>query len=581
LARLDQALVLGESAGLTRVLADVHARASEIYRKVGDLDKAERSAELAAAATQASGDLWAVPQRLQALAELQTARGRYADADRVYERAEAFIDSMIGKATTVLEKTAVITASSQIYSEHFSLVADHFNDQKKAYRIIELVRGRVAADLLAAGAVSSLAGKSTERAISQLRLKLIAARSTDQVRTLRDQIFMTEQARWTTPGVSILKTKSPEAVEIEQVQRILSPSVLILEYVLADPSSYCLVISRDVTRIVRLGSKRAIEPLIAAYLKAAKARMSALVEARDLYDALLRPLREFTTAKTLIIVRDGQLHLVPFDALKDPSGSYVAESKTVLYSPSATTFYLLIQEKQRPRTSHRTLLAVGGIPYSRSPINRSGLSRGDDRGKFVDLPSSGDEISIAQAAFPRSDTKLLLGPSATEAAFKTAGLDEYRVIHLAVHGFADTTFPDRASLVLLSDPRAGEDGFLQASEIVQLHLDADLVILSACDTAVGPLQGQEGIANLSKAFILAGARTVISTLWAVDDSSSLFLMKRFYAHILEKRSAAFALAAAKRDVLRTYGHKAIPYQWAGFTIEGAATQPVLSNGGAN
>src|SRR5215471_1360859 len=98
---------------------------------------------------------------------------------------------MIGKATTVLEKTAVITASSQIYSQHFSLVADHFNDQKKAYRIIENVRGRVAADLLAAGFVSTPAAKSTERTISQLRLKLMAARSIDQVRTLRDQIFMT------------------------------------------------------------------------------------------------------------------------------------------------------------------------------------------------------------------------------------------------------------------------------------------------------------------------------------------------------------------------------------------------------
>jgi len=175
----------------------------------------------------------------------------------------------------------------------------------------------------------------------------------------------------------------------------------------------------------------------------------------------------------------------------------------------------------------------------------------------------------------------LLGTSATEAAFKTAKLADYRVIHLAVHGFADPTFPDRAAVVLLSDRSAGEDGFLQASEIVQLHLDADLVVLSACDTAVGPLQGQEGIANLSKAFLLAGARAVVSTLWQIDDSSSLFLMKHFYAHLLEKRSPASALTAAKRDMLRTFGQKAVPYQWAAFTIEGAATQPVLSNGSSN
>jgi CHAT domain-containing protein len=240
-----------------------------------------------------------------------------------------------------------------------------------------------------------------------------------------------------------------------------------------------------------------------------------------------------------------------------------------------------LEQKQHERTVRNGLLAIGGVPYSQSPINRSGLARGDDRGSFANLPSSADEVEIAQTAFSKRESKLLLGTSTTEAAFKAAKLAEYRVIHLAVHGFADPTFPDRAALVLLSDRSAGEDGFLQASEIVQLRFDADLVILSACDTAVGPLQGQEGIANLSKAFLLAGARAVVSTLWQIDDSSSLFLMKRFYAHLLEKRSPASALTAAKRDMLRTFGQKAVPYQWAAFTIEGAATQPVLSNGSSN
>jgi CHAT domain-containing protein len=214
-------------------------------------------------------------------------------------------------------------------------------------------------------------------------------------------------------------------------------------------------------------------------------------------------------------------------------------------------------------------------------MNRSGLTRGYDQKGFVDLPSSADEVLIAQATFPKNETKLLLGTSATEAAFKAAVSAEYRVIHLAVHGFADSTFPDRAALVLLSDQLAGEDGFLQASEIVQLRFDADLVVLSACDTAVGPLQGQEGIANLSRAFLLAGARTVISTLWQIDDSSSLFLMKRFYAHLSANGSAASALTAAKRDMLRTFGRKALPYQWAGFTIEGAAGRPMSPNEGDN
>src|SRR2546425_1164763 len=113
------------------------------------------------------------------------------------------------------------------------------------------VRGRVAADLLAAGTMAPLAAKRTERAISQLRLKLMAARSTDEVRSLRDQIFMTEQTRWVTPGVSILKTTSRETVDLEQIQQALAPSVVLLEYVIADPHSYCLTISRNGPRIVQ------------------------------------------------------------------------------------------------------------------------------------------------------------------------------------------------------------------------------------------------------------------------------------------------------------------------------------------
>lgn len=576
LAKMQQAIAISESSGFERLLADTYGKVAEIHRANGELEKAEHFAELSSASTQAIGDLWEVPKRLQTLAEIQVARGRYEEADRVYDRAEAFLDSLIGNALTVVEKTAIITASSQIYSQHFALVANQFHNARQAYHIIEQVRGRAEADLLAAGPSSSSGSKASERAVAQLRLQLMAARSTDEVRSLRDQIFLREQARWVTPGAGILKTQPREAVPLEQIQQALAPSAVLLEYVVADPASYCLMISRTGSRIVRLGSTMQIEALVTAYLTAARAKHPAISQARGLYDALVRPIPEIAQKETLIIVRDGQLNLVPFDALRDVSGRYVVETRTVLYSPSASSFYLLTEQK-RPTTARKALLAVGGVPYARSSMNRSGLTRGFSRNGFVDLPSSEDEVRIAKAAFPQQKVDLLVGNSATEAAFKAANLDDYRVIHLAVHGFADSTFPDRAALILLSSPSAGEDGFLQASEIAQLRFNANLVVLSACDTAVGPLQGQDGIANLARAFLMAGARTVISTLWQIDDNSSLFLMKRFYAHLLTNQSPASALTAAKRDMLRTYGTKALPYQWAAFTIEGAAGRSASLN----
>jgi CHAT domain-containing protein len=110
-----------------------------------------------------------------------------------------------------------------------------------------------------------------------------------------------------------------------------------------------------------------------------------------------------------------------------------------------------------------------------------------------------------------------------------------------------------------------------------LHTNANLVVLSACDTAVGRLQGEEGIANLSLAFQLAGARNVVSTLWSIEDTTALYLMKRFYAHLAEKDTVARALTAAKRDMLKTYGTQAVPYYWASFKLEGPGDHSISLN----
>ena len=570
LSALEQSLTVAQAAGLGRQIPEAQSQIAEIYRDQGDLMKAERFAELAAASTQNSGDAWAVPRRLQTLAEIQISQGKYADADRVFDRAGAFIDGMIGNYSGVFEKTALIRASSDLYARHFSLIAEKFKDSERAYAIVEQVRGRVLTDLLLAGSVTSNAARENERTLSQLRLRLMAARSTNEVLRIRDQIVILEQSRWTAPGVSILKSRSHNRVALSTIQHSLSSSALVLEYVLSDPRSYCLVISRTGARIVPLEAKPRIEALALGYLKAVKAKLPAQAESSRLYDVLLRPISEIAQRKTLVIVRDGRLHLLPFDALKDGLGQYVAETHTVVYAPSSSSFYLLSTQR-RHRSDRHALLAIGGVPYGPNELKQVG----HHTDALSDLPASKDEVLAAQAAFQGRKNTLLLGPNATESAFKRAALSDYRLVHLAVHGFADKTNPDRAGLILLSDPAAGEDGILHASEIVQLRVTADTVVLSACDTAVGPVEGEEGIATLSRAFLLAGAKTVVSTLWSTDDTFSLFLMKQFYRHLAAQESPAYALAAAKREMLQKYGDKAVPYYWAGFTFEGAAEQAII------
>ena len=236
LSALEQSRALAEAGGYVRELADTQSLLADIYRARGDLRTAEHFASLAALSTQASADSWSVPDRLKTIAELDVSQGKYTEADRVYDRAAAFIDSLIGNYSTVLEKTALITASSELYSQHFALVAERFSDVPKAYHIVEQVRGRATTDLLMAGSVASEAAKNAERTVAQLRLKLMAAGSANEVHRIRDQVFMAEQSRWITPEVSILNTHSHHPASIARVQHSLKSLAVILEYVVADPA---------------------------------------------------------------------------------------------------------------------------------------------------------------------------------------------------------------------------------------------------------------------------------------------------------------------------------------------------------
>jgi CHAT domain-containing protein len=308
-------------------------------------------------------------------------------------------------------------------------------------------------------------------------------------------------------------------------------------------------------------------------LKTLKAKTVSKSEGRELYTALLKDIPEASKKEHFIIVPDGRLHLLPFDALADATGRYLVSSHTITYAPSATAQYLVnsAPEQHAPRV----LLGIGGIPYEQNAgLTKLATMRGYISSPLVNLPASKEEVLAAQAAVHSDGDTVLIGPSATKSAFQHSGLDQYAIIHLAVHGVANEKHPERAALILLSDSTMGDDGILEASDIVHLRMNADLVVLSACDTAVGRLQGEEGIANLSLAFQLAGAKTVVSTLWSIDDTTALYLMKRFYAHLAEKNTVAHALTAAKRDMLKTFGAQAIPYYWASFRLEGAGDHPI-------
>ena len=149
------------------------------------------------------------------------------------------------------------------------------------------------------------------------------------------------------------------------------------------------------------------------------------------------------------------------------------------------------------------------------------------------------------------------------------------MIHFAVHSSTSLKLPERDALVLAKSNNSDDDGMLQVREIDNLAFRADLITLSACDTGVGKLQGEEGVTNLSNAFLFAGAKAVVASLWPAEDQSTSALMERFYFHLAQGEDKALALRDAQLDMLKQYGKQIMPFFWAGFVLVGDGSSGAL------
>src|SRR5437879_9231514 len=175
---------------------------------------------------------------------------------------------MIGNVRSAAGKIGLINAMSSVYAEHFALVGDQLNDTAKAFSVLERARGRVTTELLMTGKPpESPEELGIEKEISHLNLQLAKAKSAEQVRQIRDKIFLAEEARWVTPASGTWKPQPWQTTPLARIRAGLNPDEIVLEYVLAQPHSYCLVIGRDSAHIVPLADREAIESLVLAYLK--------------------------------------------------------------------------------------------------------------------------------------------------------------------------------------------------------------------------------------------------------------------------------------------------------------------------
>ena len=586
----EEAGRVSRANGFNHSIAWSMYEAARVYRDEGQYVDAERCEIEAMSAMRQVADKYHLPLHLAMLADLKAKEGDFAKAQEFYDQAADVTESLLANSPSEQVKSSLIATMSDTYKGNFTLAAK-LGQTVDAFRIVETARGRSIADLLRRprpqeGELSE--GEKAARAeFNNLQRTLMDTSDRTQRRALLDELLVAEQLMGAQAApINAMQGATLQAhpVDLTKLRTVLLPDEVLLEYVLADPTSFCLVIDQKRAVIISLpAGQKAIEEATDRYLGQVEAEKHDNTDARELYDLLLGPVGQLPRTARLTIVPDGTLWRLPIETLRGPDGKYILQSHTVSYAPSSTVLYYL-RTLRRPVEPQMAFLGIGSVPYDLEPKEGGpgrGIMRAVSRGIYdvsgthlYRLPASRQEVIGAERSLNHPNLSvLLLDANATESKFKSQPLGNFKILHFAVHGVSSPQFPERAALILGRDPNAIDDGLLQFQEIIQLSLSADLVTLSACDTATGKLEGEEGIDGLAEAFLLAGAKSVVGALWDVDDSATDTLMRSFYTHLANGEDKASALRHAKFDYLERLGDRP-PAYWAAFTLLGDGSSAI-------
>ena len=430
------------------------------------------------------------------------------------------------------------------------------------------------------------------------------------------------QIRQTSPRYAALT--QPQPLTIAEIRRqALDADTLLLEYSLGVERSFLWAVtpatinSYDLPKRddVEAAAKRVYELLSKARGQrgqAARPGVSGSKEASAEYLAaatslsrmLLGPVASRLGKKRLVIVADGMLHYIPFGALPDPNslkesgGSWqpLVVEHEIVNLPSASTIAVLRRELVGRKPAAKTLAVLADPVFSSDDERiRPGASlaaqRNDQRDPLDEsrarilveiaggapgdlgikrLPFTRQEAEAITALAPAGSGMKALDFEASRATAISGRLSQYRYVHFATHGLADSERPELSTLLLSLYDAQGrpQDGFLRAHEVYNLELPAELVTLSACETGLGKLTMGEGLVSLTRGFMYAGAARVVVSLWSVNDRATAELMTKFYRRVLiQGERPAAALRAAQVEMWRDKRWGA-PYYWAAFTLQG-------------
>jgi len=561
--------------------------------------------------------------------ELDEALKLYAQAQTLEEQAGAIEDvaktqymrsriylmrSEPQKALTEIEKTVAIIEQQRLRITKFESRAQYFmwvHEYYSLYIRALMALNRIQPD----GKYARQALEASER--SKVRALLDELANTPQIvncdspeSEAAQRQIMSEGAK--TEDVRPDESANTEAavLSVEQIQAEMQDGrTALVEFALGDERSFAWLINGgsisafELTGGAEIGRRverlrRALEPVELRggempedFLRRREAQKRAIQgQSREL-ERLLFGGMSLPAGEQLIIVPDGVLQYLPFATLETPAGVPLVQQYELAMLPSAAALaalrkstagrpapqdeFVVIADPifERPGTGREPSRGGEDARTSRATVRSAELTRAlkdlHETETIPSLPGSRLEALNIQRILGPSRTRLALGYEANRNAVLGGMLAQARVVHFATHGLLDARHPENSGLVLAMFDSQGheQDGYLRVSDIHGLKLSADLVVLSSCESALGKDMGSEGIIGLPRAFLYAGARRVIASLWKVDDEAAAELMADFYEALNAGESPSSALSQAQRKLRRNPRFRD-PYFWAAFFIEG-------------
>ena len=625
--------------GYTHLLLDQPSQALKYFEEAFPLSRSisDRSAEVsvlyyAALAERAQGEMQKCLGHIQESVKLiETMRTKVNSSDlrvsylaSVHEHYELYVDLLME-----LEKRQP--------NNGYAAMAFEISEQGKARSLLDSLTAAKLdlpreLDPVLGARLKELRDSLNAKAEFQMRLlngnpSAEAAAQTDkEIRELRANYEQVE-AQFRGQSSRYADLISPEPLKLKDVQsQLRDENTVLVEFSLASEKSYSWLVSSSSIKGYELPGRKVLEDAALRVKELVMARQPVSgetpvqyqqrvetaesqywTEASSLSRHLLGPMQAELADRRLLIVPDGALHYVPFEALPIPesnaptgatseSGIPIISKHEVIKLASAAVLVAVQRENTRASKTiivladpvfstaderlprHLQSIAANGTSGASSSIQSpSDNSRGNS--PFISrLPSTRREGEEIVKLLPTAEGKLVSDFDANLPFALSAELSQYRVIHLATHGMINVEHPELSGVVLSLVDREGkqQDGFLRLHEIYNLNLNADLVVLSACQTGLGKDYKGEGLIGLTRGFMYAGSKGVIATLWKVDDEATTELMKHFYDGLFRQGLTPAAALRAAKLAIRNQKRWQSPFFWAAFELHGEYAKPIAA-----